>query len=74
MELKEILEKYAYSQYAASQAHQDILDWVEKKFIPKIDDWKCDNVNCGKGAICNFCAVKQKISALKSAIQKRGKK
>jgi len=23
--------------------------------------YACDNINCGNGAICNYCALKQEI-------------
>lgn len=30
----------------------------------KIKNWNCDNVNCGRGAICNFCALRKNIEAI----------
>lgn len=32
--------------------------------MTEIKTWNCDNVNCGKGAMCNFCALKQKLHSL----------
>lgn len=30
----------------------------------------CDNLNCGKGAICNYCALKSDMDAIAQRIKK----
>ena len=61
--------KIAISQ---AQLHLDAL--YKAKYLgmlPKIDAWQCDNVNCGKGAICNFCALRSQLVEIKAKLNQK---
>lgn len=34
--------------------------------IKDVEKWNCDNPSCGKGAICNFCALKKDILEIRN--------
>ena len=36
--------------------------------------YECDNENCGNGALCNFCALKEDIKNRISSLEKENKK
>jgi hypothetical protein len=44
-----------------------VMKMLARLFVIE-SDWNCDNPNCGKGALCNFCAAKIQIKALHDAI------
>ena len=56
--------KNALSQISALYINREELVGKVEGLVDKINGWHCDNQNCGRGAICNFCALRIEVLAL----------